>query len=389
MVKYLFSFLCTALFLHAASISLTKTQYTPDEVVVAEVSGMLGDGEDWIGIYPQGADNAWENVVSWAWTGGVHEGSVTLDALPAGAYEARVFFQNSFHVEASQAFTVSGAVETTIVTAKRVYRPDEVVVVQVSGMSGNSDDWVGIYPKGAGNAWENVVSWAWTGGVHEGSITLDTLPAGEYEARAFFRNSFHVEARYTFSVEPEVAVEPILYEDAENGMADWIVEEGSRSPSIKSPGYNSSHCVKFPTYWKRDANGHWHNEAEYRLYIEETTNTIFEMDVGGVGQKMPHYFLGVHVTTLQGDRRMFWDSWYNHQGAGPMRYDYGGTVLLFYPSPIELVRGYGYSDVNLWEHFRVDLNQQLQLLEPDNRILTVTAITVSGGYLDNITLSPY
>ncbi len=387
MKKYLLIWLLMTLSLFAATIQTTQQQYTPLEAVSVTVSGMLGDQEDWVGIYPKDATNDWDNVVSWRWTGGIKNGTVTLDTLPDGEYEARAFFKNSFHTEARASFSVKGDLGAAVTTLKEEYKPQESIRVKISHALGNSEDWVGIYPKGATNDWDNVIDWRWTGGIKNGTLTLDGLPAGEYDVRLFFRNSFHTEASHLFDVKAPQPPKPVVYEDGEGALANWIVEEGDQHPVKKTPGFNSAHCVKFPTYWSR-RSGTWHNYAEYRLYIKETTNTIFELDVGGVGEKMPHYYVGVLVKTKNGDRRMFWDSWYNHQNAGPERFDYGDTVLLFYPSPIELVRGWDLADVDLWEHFRVDLNEQLHLLEPDNDVVAVTAIDVSGGFLDNITLSP-
>jgi hypothetical protein len=376
--------------LHAATINVSQDVYTSDEDIVVTFDNMLGDSEDWVGIYPSGASNDWDNVVNWSWTGGVKSGTVVLDALPQGNYEARAFYQNSFHTEAAVSFSVqNGNAVTTIKTSKDLYTPDETVRVIVKHMLGDGEDWVGIYPAGSSNDWNNVVSWAWTDGIRNGTITLDNLPEGDYEARAFFNNSFNSEASYFFKVQSDQPVaEPIVYEDAENGINNWIVAEGNQHPSRIASGYHSSGCIKFPTKWKK-VNGVWHNEAEYYLAIDPTTNKFLDVDVGGVGTKMPHYVIGVRVITEQGERKMYWDSWYNHQGAGPMRYDYGsGNVHLVYPSPIELVRGYGYTDVYLWEHFRVDLEAELHKLEPENNINTVIEIFTTGGFLDNITLSP-
>ena len=65
--------------------------------------------------------------------------------------------------------------------------------MDVSLMSGDKKDWIGIYPIGSNNEWKNVVSWKWTEGKGV-DWTKFTLPkvskVGEYEARAFFKNSF-------------------------------------------------------------------------------------------------------------------------------------------------------------------------------------------------------
>ncbi len=89
---------------------------------------------------------------------------------------------------------------TSISTEKSHYAPNEPITVHLANMSGDAEDWVGIYPAGSSNDWENVVSWEFTGGIISGTLQLDGVAAGEYEARAFFRNSFNLEAKTAFSV---------------------------------------------------------------------------------------------------------------------------------------------------------------------------------------------
>ena len=62
--------------------------------------------------------------------------------------------------------------DTTIDTQKSQYSIGENIVVSFSNMSGDSEDWIGIYHAGAKTNWDNVVSWVWTGGKINGSVTL-------------------------------------------------------------------------------------------------------------------------------------------------------------------------------------------------------------------------
>jgi hypothetical protein len=83
---------------------------------------MQGNNTDWIGIYPAGADYAFENVIDWKYTKGNLNGEVALGGfpgdtdlsgstpmpgLPAGDYEIRAFFNNSLGQEAMIPFTVT------------------------------------------------------------------------------------------------------------------------------------------------------------------------------------------------------------------------------------------------------------------------------------------
>lgn len=387
--------------LFATSVNTSKLVYNPNEPIKVTVSDMSGNYQDWIGIYPANASNAWGNVLSWRWSGGIRDGKITLDTLPIGNYEARAFFNNSFNLEASYAFSVQGNLNTDITTSKESYNSNEPIKVTINGMLGNYEDWVGIYPANASNAWGNVLSWRWSGGIKDGTITLDTLPAGSYEARAFFSNSFNLESSYAFSVKNGYTP-PTIYENAENGIsAKWSKVAGNYTPKRVRKGYNSRYCVKLMPQWISKTK----NISVYRLETNNASQRILELDAGGAGREggrlspgrhgskpagwMPHYFVGAIVMTRDGKRSMIWDSYFNHENMSAFRADYGnGFIELAYPSPVELVRGWDYEpNINKWNHFKVDLEASLKLLEPNNTIISVIAFHASGGYLDNIKLS--
>jgi len=197
-------------------------------------------------------------------------------------------------------------------------------------------------------------------------------------------------------VEPEPVIpEPItpnetVYEDAENGLSsDWITIKGDEAPTRTTPGYNneSAAFVKLPNHWTEDANGKWSNSAEYHLALNNTQYTMLSVDLVGDGTEVEHYVLGAKVTTTNGTRYLMWDSFYNHSGIPATRTPFGdGNAYIVFPSPVEMVRGYDYSDVNLSENFTVDLEAALKQFEPENEILSVDTFIATGGNLDNIKL---
>jgi len=207
MLKIFLSLLLFASFMQATSITAQKDTFLVDEPLTFAATDMSGDSTDWIGVYPVGASNAWENVRSWKWTrwrSPKTSGTLTIHGLPAGEYEVRAFFHNSYIVEAIDTFTVAPDVQNNpvnISTNKEVYAPNESITITLSNMLGDSQDWIGIYPVGSSNSWSNVRSWKWTGGIVNGTITLPGVAAGEYEARAFYENSYHLETIDTFTVE--------------------------------------------------------------------------------------------------------------------------------------------------------------------------------------------
>ena len=84
-------------------IAVVKNVFDPDGPVIVNVQNLEGNDDDWVGIYPQGATNDWGNQVGWHWTGGIKDGTVQVtlnNDTPEGIYEARVFFHNSYKLEA-------------------------------------------------------------------------------------------------------------------------------------------------------------------------------------------------------------------------------------------------------------------------------------------------
>jgi hypothetical protein len=383
-----------------ASIVTSKTIYDVDEQIDATVNNMLGNYQDWIGVYPAGSSNDWGNVLSWDWTNGIEEGTISLDGVGAGDYEVRAFFSNSFNLAASTQIKVNGIqADAEISTSKYSYDAGESIEVNVDNMLGHNEDWVGIYPQGASNDWGNVLSWSWTNGIKEGTLSLAGVGAGDYEVRAFFSNSFNLEASTQIKVE-DVSRAPKLYENAENGLSSgWSKVLGYHNVKRQRGGYKSSYSVKLTTHW----TSRTYNSSEYMLELNNISQKVLQLDVGGVGRAggtvggihankqkgaMPHYFIGVRVMTRDGERSMIWDSWFNHADLPGGRVDYGnGFIELAYPSPIELVRGFGFGSINKWEQFRVDLEEHLKRYEPNNTITSVLSLRASGGFLDNIKLS--
>jgi len=91
-----------------------------------------------------------------------------------------------------------------IKTVQDTYNVDETVSITVDTPLSGDEDWVGIFRVGASNDWANVIAWNWVG---QGNTVLSRnqkpMPAGEYEIRLFFHNSYQDEARYQFHVVPK------------------------------------------------------------------------------------------------------------------------------------------------------------------------------------------
>ncbi|HHS93336.1 MAG TPA: hypothetical protein ENK82_08305 [Campylobacterales bacterium] len=385
--------------LNATDVQTEKNSYNSNEIINVNFSDMLGN-QDWIGIYKQNETNAWENVLRWNWTNDRKNGSLSFDALNAGTYEVRAFFNNSFQMEAAHQFMVENGnnLPATVKSSKNIYKSNEKVTISFNNMLGDHEDWIGIYKKGDSNNWENVLKWNWTNSKVQGTLTFNALPQGEYEVRSFFQNSFNDEAKYAFSVKNNAEKSSTLYEDAENGISnEWIHVAGNFAPSRAEGGFNSAGTVALVPEWIDSFS----NLAYYVLPLHNNTQEKFlEMDMGGLPNypmwhrggiikgHVAHYSVGVSVTTTQGKRRMKWDSFFNHGNVQPFRQVYSeDNIWLNFPSPVEHVRGWGYAPLDLWAHFKVDIEAELQKLEPNNQIISVDYFLATGGLLDNIKLS--
>ncbi|MHC4790010.1 MAG: metallophosphoesterase family protein [Planctomycetota bacterium] len=95
-------------------------------------------------------------------------------------------------------------------TSQPVYEPNEAILVNFSGASGNPYDWIGLYEEGMAN--DEYIDWFYTDGTKTNGKVIDILSGsvtfsgglsndGDYEARLFFDNSYNLEATTGFSVE--------------------------------------------------------------------------------------------------------------------------------------------------------------------------------------------
>jgi len=200
----------------------------------------------------------------------------------------------------------------------------------------------------------------------------------------------------TTTSEP-IPANPTILEDAEGGTLNpnWIHTLGNVAPYIVAtpniPGAPAGEGVMVML-----ADGYASTRNQYTLPVNNTTQKILSMDCGGLPNHhlvehpypgyIKHYAVGVRVETKFGTRFMQWYSYLNHIGASASIQDNGVNIFLNYPSPVETTSGY-YQPTNVWNHFEVNIEEELQKLEPNNRLYKVVNFFTTGGFLDNITLS--
>jgi hypothetical protein len=369
-----------------ATVETTKDTYLAEEQIVAIFDNMSGNADDWIGIYPAGSTNDWANMLQWEWIeDGLIVGTQTFEVMPAGDYEVRVFFNNSFNHEAVYAFSVDAPpLGVSLALNKEVYAQNELIYINYSNMQGNNSDWIGIYPAGASYHFANVIDSKQTKGNVSGEISLagiDALPdaennpgglaPGNYEVRAFYNNTLHAETVVSFTVINQ-AVSSTVYESANGAISeDWIHISGPTAPY-----YNRGRVSLRPTWISNTVNS-----SEYRLPFPQnnTTQKVLELDAGGL-RWLPHFNVGVIVETTNGPRKMFWDPFFNHHNVSAFK---SGEVLS-YPLYVDIQRR---AATKL--HVRLDVEKYLRILEPNNKIISISAFTATGGDLDEIKLSSH
>ena len=402
-LKLILLFLFSITFLNATSVETNKEKYKNNENITVTFSEMGGNAQDWIGIYKENDNNDWENIVQWDWTNGKVNGSTLFNGLKTGKYEVRLFLNNSFELQATFTFEVEeGELEkANVETSKDNYKIHENIIITISNMIGDNKDWIGIYKAESSNDWGNVIAWKWTSGKVNAQFSFTPLDSADYEIRLFSANSFNLEAKYAFSIDPQAEKTSTIYDDAEDGISDeWIQVSGNFAPSLAEGGFdNSDGTIALVPEWINRLT----NLAYYTLPLNENHNEKFlEMDMGGlpdhlmwhrngaVKGNVAHYGVGVVVQTTLGQRRMMWDSFFNHGNVEAFKEDNGNdNIWLYYPSPVEHVRGWGYEATDSWLHFKVDIQGELQKIEPYNEIISVDHFIATGGLFDNLKLSSH
>jgi len=281
-----------------------------------------------------------------------------------------------------------------IVSSKNAYFEEENITINFKNMFGNQNDWIGIYSKGSSNTFKNALRRKDTNGSKQGQFIFEGIKkAGLYEARAFFKDSLILESSVSFEISPLST----LYEDAENNISiAWRQISGSYKPLRVPHGFKSKGALVLTPEWIDNFS----NIAEYQLDMNNSSQKILEMDMGGLKDYhlpnlfnigyIQHYSVGVRVTTTDGKRAMLWDSFFNHGNVEAFK----DGKWLSYPSPVEHVRGYDDNDTNVhglaidkWVHFQVDVEKELQKLESNNTIISIDTFFATGGFLDNLKLS--
>ncbi len=131
------------------------------------------------------------------------------------------------------------------------------ITLSLINLPGHKDDWIGIYPKGSSNDWDNVVSWTYTNGTKQadkdgmitGVVTLEGIAIGEYEARLFYNNSYTLEGTIPFTIVKENQAYP------ETTLLEYkhrLTDEAIVKPTVGHPTIDPVYKTKISVINKSD-----------------------------------------------------------------------------------------------------------------------------------------
>lgn len=155
--------------------------------------------------------------------------------LPDGTYYVRTRHRDrniewsewSGHVK----FTIKGSVTgfTSLSTQKKVYEPNEIIIVNYQFGPGNAKDWIGIYSSGDTPGSTPSTDWKYTAG-SSGTLNLAVARAGKYFV-AFFENDGYGEIADRISL--YVSKVPVL----SLNKAGYAVGEEIQVAYVNAPGF--------------------------------------------------------------------------------------------------------------------------------------------------------
>jgi hypothetical protein len=174
----------------SATLDTDKDTYLTSEPIQVSFADMSGAASDWISIAHAGDPDT--TYIKFRYTEGAVSGTFSFAALPAGNYEARAYFMDSFQVEARATFTVgTPPVGTALTTDATTYAPGSTVTVNYTGLAGTSTDWVSIALPGSPAT--SFVRYQYTAGTPDGMVAFAGLANGTYVARSYNHDTYTVE----------------------------------------------------------------------------------------------------------------------------------------------------------------------------------------------------
>jgi hypothetical protein len=252
----------------APSLAVSATSVTRGATVSVTVANGPGKPADWVALVPVGAPS--QSYVDYRYLNGlkvvptVGSTAATLTftmPLVAGAYEFRMFAQNTYTLLASSV-PITVSVPTIDVSAVTI-APGGKLTVTVANGPGKPADWVAMVPVGA--PLSGYVDYQYLNGLRivplagrSGATLTFTMPAtsGEYVLRFFSNNTYTVLATSpTVTVSgPSVTVSTttavvgstvsVTVANGPGNLADWITLAPVGSPASAYVDYRYLNGLK-------------------------------------------------------------------------------------------------------------------------------------------------
>jgi hypothetical protein len=229
-----------------ASITTDHASYSQGSLVTVNYANLPGNQSDWVAISAAGSSAS--SYVKYVYTNGAMSGSASFTGITGGNWEARAYVNDTYTVIASSTFTVQGS--PTVTTTQTAYTVGTPVTVNFSGLPGNQLDWIAVSQAGSPDT--SYVKYSYTNGETSGSRNFTSLPAGNYEARAYLNDTYTRIATSTFSVTggsttPTVTTDQALYTAGQTvtvnfanlpgNTYDWVAVSVAGSPATSYVKY--------------------------------------------------------------------------------------------------------------------------------------------------------
>ncbi|MCH2059247.1 MAG: hypothetical protein MK183_01345 [Verrucomicrobiales bacterium] len=277
------------------TLALDKPIYESGEDVVVSWANAPGNFNDWIAIYPRGitpttGSTAWFYVNGTKGTTvGIEEGSVTFiigsedhPGLIPGQWTAWYLLEDGYNpATAGVDFDITAPPVPMEFSLDKVrYESGEDVVVSWANAPGNSNDWIGIYPRGiTPAAGVGSTAWLYAGEVGEGSVTFNTITdhpgliSGQWTAWYLLEDGYDpATAGVDFDIVPSVYTLNVIAPSGGSVDGAGTYQSGATATVTATPdlGY-------LFTAWSGDASGS-DNPLSVTMESNKTIGATFEQD---------------------------------------------------------------------------------------------------------------
>lgn len=149
----------------------------------------------WVGLFKKEALSKRENILNWKWVHSIDQKTnFNTNALASGEYEARLFFNNSYDLEAKVEFTLNQDANDIIFDEVQTYNGEGNINVSMTDFRHHQGDWIGVFKENSVHRIDNLVAYSYVQD-GENSVELITyqpelLSTGNYTLVYFVRNSY-------------------------------------------------------------------------------------------------------------------------------------------------------------------------------------------------------